>query len=199
MWKPDRMPEILTISAMAIDTPDAAGAWPLDDISPLQQVCWRERASVESDEAWLQLIPYVLLQNQSGRLWCYRRSGGDERLADRRSCGLGGHVEREDQATEPLETLLYCARRELAEELSDPSPVAALTPLAWIYEGESAVGRVHIGVLCRGYWRHALPPRIADGELMQSLAFHAPQEIVGDERFELWSRLAAGWLHGESE
>lgn len=188
------MPEILVIPRASFRLPEQPSAWPLSDYGVLQQHCWRERAPCESDESWLQLIPYVLVQSPQGQLWCYRRTGGDRRLVERRSCGLGGHVERLDEVADVGAILNNCAWRELREELVATEAVDALHPLAWIYEGDSAVGRVHLGILFLGQWQSQTPPQIAEGEPMQSLGFFDPESIVADEAFEHWSRLAAGWL-----
>jgi len=91
-------------------TPWAEIALPLD---------WqfRPRAAVEEDEAWLQLIPYVVLRDERGAVWAYARRGGDGRLLGRRSVGVGGHIEESDRRPTLLDTARACARRELAEEL----------------------------------------------------------------------------------
>lgn len=191
------MPEILVIPRASFRLPEQPAAWPLGDYAVLRQHCWRERAPCETDESWLQLIPYVLLQGEQGQLWCYRRTGGDQRLVERRSCGLGGHVERMDEQADIGAILNNCAWRELEEELvslDGLNGLDALRPLAWIYEGASAVGRVHLGILFLGQWRGQAPPRIAEGEPMQSLGFFDPAAIVADDAFEHWSRLAADWL-----
>ncbi len=188
------MTEILVIPAETIRLPSQSAVWPLGEAHCLQDAVWREREPCETDESWLQLIPYVLLLNSDGEPWCYRRVGGDKRLQDRRSCGLGGHVERGDATDLVMQTLHRCARRELAEELADPEPVSGLQPRGWIYEGESAIGRVHLGVLFCGRWQASEPPGIAAGEPMESLGFKGLSTIVRGQRFELWSRLAADWL-----
>lgn len=187
------MPEILVIPKDSITLPDQPATWALADFSSLQAPCWRERTPCETDESWLQLIPYVLLQNPLGQLWCYRRTGGDARLVERRSCGLGGHVERPDEMPEIADILHNCAWRELEEELVSVTEVKSLQPLALIHERESAVGRVHLGILYLGQWQGEQPPEIAEGEPMQSLGFFSPEAIVQDDTFEHWSRLAAGW------
>lgn len=188
------MPEILVIPTASIQLPPEPSAWSLDGFSTLQAHCWRERTPCETDESWLQLIPYVLLENAQGQLWCYRRTGGDQRLVERRSCGLGGHVERPDEVPDIGEILHNCAWRELAEELVSVNAVASLRPRAWIHERESAVGRVHLGILYLGQWQSAQAPEIAEGEPMENLGFFTPEAILEDESFEHWSCLAARWF-----
>jgi predicted NUDIX family phosphoesterase len=199
MWRRAEVTDILVIPAAAMKLPAQPAAWPLLDSACLRQTCWREREPCETDETWLQLIPYVVLRNPAGKLWCYRRTGGDSRLLERRSCGLGGHVERDDQAEAVWDVLNNCAQRELDEELIDTTAVGPLQPQAWIYEGETPIGRVHLGILFVGDWHGPQPPRIAEGEPMENLAFHQPEDIIGDDRFENWSRLVAGRLAGYTQ
>ena len=58
---------------------------------------FRPRAEAEEDPSWKQVIPYVLLRDGE-RIFLMRRTraGGDERLHDRYTIGVGGHVNPED-------------------------------------------------------------------------------------------------------
>ncbi len=190
------MNEILVFARHLFADLPAEGAWLITGLP--RQGQWRPRAVVEQDERWLQPIPYLLITDEQNRFWCYRRSGGDRRLADRFSCGVGGHVERIDQREELADTLAGALRRELAEELRqgvglDPGP-----PLGWLYEGHSAIGRAHIGVIHRTRWPFADEPRPVPGEALASLGFLPAGRILDDPRFELWSRLAVRFLLEET-
>ena len=58
---------------------------------------FRPRAEAEADPSWKQIIPYLLLRDGE-RIFLMRRTraGGDERLHDRYTIGIGGHVNPED-------------------------------------------------------------------------------------------------------
>ena len=58
---------------------------------------FRPRAEAETDPSWKQLIPYLVLRDGE-RIFLMRRTkaGGDERLHDRYTIGVGGHVNPED-------------------------------------------------------------------------------------------------------
>ena len=159
------MPHILTIPRAQAPALPQIGCWPVQDLDFLQAAVWQSRAHAEQDERYLQPIPYLLLRNASGQLWCYQRTGGDARLQGRCSCGVGGHVDRQDLHLQAL-----------------------------IYEGQSAVGRVHLGVLYTALWLPDQAPRPEAGEALQGLGFRAAHAIVNDDQFELWSRLAAQHL-----
>ena len=170
-------------------TPWAEAAPPLD---------WqfRPRAAVEEDEAWLQIIPYVVLRDESGAVWAYARRGGDGRLLGRRSVGVGGHIEAADRCPALLDMARACARRELAEELAQPE-AARLDPhpRGWIHERETAIGRVHLGLVFAARWTAPEPPLPKPGEPLAAIGFLPPAAVRADERFERWSRLAVGLLN----
>ena len=88
--------------------------------------------------------------------------------------------------------------RELAEELGWAVDPAGLTPAAWLYEGHSAIGRVHLGLIYVLDWTAPAPPRPVPGEPLADRGFLPPAAIAADGRFELWSRLAAAWLESMS-
>jgi|GEM_PF-672860 len=172
-----------------------ANCWAVSDFSFFHPPLWRPRAEVEYDESVLQAIPYLVLQNAAGDLWAYRRRGGDRRVEGRMSCGIGGHVEREDAAASAEATLLNALNREMAEELG--LPVATLPvarPLALIYEHHSAIGRVHLGVLYAARWTAASEPSPPPHEALDGVGFMPARNIADDPRFELWSRLAARFM-----
>ena len=86
------MPHILTVPRAQAPALPESGCWPEPDLDFLQQAVWQTRASAEHDEAFLQPIPYLLLHNANGQLWCYQRAGGDTRLDGRCGCPLDKQV-----------------------------------------------------------------------------------------------------------
>lgn len=156
---------------------------------------FRPRAAVEEDEAWLQIIPYVVLRDGQGAVWAYARRGGDGRLLGRRSVGVGGHIEVSDQRPTLLDTARVCARRELAEELARPE-AADLDPQphGWIHERETAIGRVHLGLVFAARWTAPEPPPPKPGEPLAAIGFLPPAAVLTDDRFERWSQLAVRLL-----
>lgn len=168
-----------------------------DSQQPLPAFHWRERASVEEDESWQQPIPYAVLIDGQDQPWVYRRSGGDARLLDRWSVGLGGHVDAGDAAAGPgLATLRQALLRELSEELLwHPAQLAASAPpIAWIHEHDSAIGRVHLGLVFCIPWLVKELPEPRKGEALSSIGFMPIQEVLAHEQLEQWSRLAVSAL-----
>lgn len=188
-------PLILAIARDLAGPLPLQGCWPCPDLASLGPGSWHPRASVESDERYLQLIPYAVLRNAQGELWCYARRGGDTRLTGRHSCGVGGHVDHGDAGNSLPQTLAQALCREIAEELSVSlsTSTTSTAPHALIYEGHSAIGRTHLGILYVIDWQGADPCPPPD-EALQSLGFIAPARLIDDPRFELWSRLVAHYL-----
>ena len=99
------------------------------------------RAAMEVDPTHKQLIPYLVLRD-GARYFLMRRTraGGDVRLHDRWSIGVGGHLTPGD------DDLFGGLRREWREELvADFEP--AFVPLALLNDDTTAVGAVHLGVV----------------------------------------------------
>lgn len=107
---------------------------------------FRPRGEVETDPSFKQLIPYVVLRC-NGELFHYTRgsSGTESRLRALRSIGLGGHISQEDGSitADPYRTGML---RELSEEVEIQSSWTE-QPFGFIYDGRSAVGEVHLGII----------------------------------------------------
>jgi predicted NUDIX family phosphoesterase len=107
---------------------------------------YRPRGEVETDPAFKQLIPYVVLRC-GGELFNYTRgaAGSEARLRALRSIGLGGHISREDglPAADPYRAGML---RELNEEVEIQGSWTE-RPFGFIYDGRTPVGEVHIGIV----------------------------------------------------
>ena len=102
---------------------------------------FRPRPALEGDPAWKQIVPYLILRDGSRVFLMQRtRAGGDARLHDRWSIGIGGHVEQGDGDH------LGGLRREWEEEIE-----AAFVPhwqlMGLLNDDSTPVGAVHLGVV----------------------------------------------------
>ena len=154
---------------------------------------WLERAQAETDPAWLQVIPYAVLIDLNDRPWAYRRTGGDARLRERRSIGVGGHIEECDRRAGLLATVRAALVRELKEELLwyPPHSAATAPPIAWINEQDSAVGRVHLGLVIAIPWGRPEMPQPRPGEGLEAIGFVEQSAVLEAAGYERWSVLAA--------
>jgi predicted NUDIX family phosphoesterase len=127
-----------------------------------------ERAYAERTPTLKQLIPYTLVRCETAegaRILSTRRlkQGGESRLHDKHSIGIGGHINPEDMPanaapfgetpgaspgarTVPRNPLDAGTRRELAEELI-VNVRYEVRRLGLINDDSNAVGAVHVGVV----------------------------------------------------
>lgn len=102
---------------------------------------WIDREVAETDERFLQLIPYVVMA-RSGELLSYIRpsKSNEKRLVGRRSIGLGGHINQGDGSYG------NGLRREINEEINFETTYDREV-VGMLYDPSTAVGRVHLGVV----------------------------------------------------
>lgn len=102
---------------------------------------FEDRAAMEVDRRWKQVIPYLVLRD-GARYFLMRRTraGGDARLHDRWSIGIGGHLNPGDG------DLAGGLRREWREEIeADFVPSFHLVGL--LNDDSTDVGGVHVGAV----------------------------------------------------
>jgi predicted NUDIX family phosphoesterase len=153
---------------------------------------FRPRAEAETDPSWKQLIPYLLVRDGE-RIFLMRRSkaGGDERLHDRYTIGVGGHVNPED--TDVLGGL----RREWAEEIkADFEP--EFEPLGVLNDDDNAVGAVHLGLVYQADVGGRQIEIREHEKLEGSFASVEGVAAVAD-KLETWSALLFEFLTGARE
>lgn len=173
----------------------------LGEILKEENIRFVERESAEQDPSVKQLIPYVVLADRQGRVFAYQRTkkGGESRLHDLWSVGVGGHIEPQDVPDDLVTVMAYEAGfyRELAEEtgLLFKKDICRLSVIGLLYDPSNLVGQVHFGVV---HWV-VLPgdsqPRFNDPALANG-SFRPFGELVRDvDSFENWSKLVIQKLH----
>jgi predicted NUDIX family phosphoesterase len=148
---------------------------------------FRPRHEVEQDPAWQQIIPYLALFD-GPRVFLMRRTkaGGDERLHERYSIGIGGHINPGDE--DPLGGLA----REWREELvADFTP--RFEPLGVLNDDDDPVGAVHLGLVFSADV-HGRPVSVRETHKLEGrFATFAEAAAVAD-RMETWSSLLFAFL-----
>lgn len=149
------------------------------------------RAEAEVDRRLKQVIPYLVLRD-GARYFLMRRTraGGDARLHDRCSIGVGGHLNPGDG------DLAGGLAREWAEELSaDFVPAFQLVGL--LNDDSTDVGSVHLGAI---YIADAEGRTVAIRETDKlEGAFATADEVAASvERMESWSAIAFAYLEHET-
>ena len=141
-----------------------------------------QRAAVETDARFKQVIPYLVLRD--GERWFLMRrtkAGTDARLHERWSIGVGGHLNPGDR------DLAGGLRREWREEL-DAAFVPEFRPVGLLNDDETDVGAVHIGVV---YEADAAGRAVAVREVDKLAGAFADEADVAAvrDRLESWSEL----------
>jgi predicted NUDIX family phosphoesterase len=141
------------------------------------------RSAAEQDPCLKQVIPYLVLRD-GGRWFLMRRTraGGDARLHDRWSIGVGGHLNPGDV------DVLGGLRREWAEELVADF-VPDFVPVGLLNDDTTPVGTVHVGIV---YVADAAGRRVEIRETDKLVGTFATTDEVAAVRdsMETWSRLA---------
>ncbi len=153
----------------------------------LDAASFRRRGEAEHDPGWKQLIPYVVIRDgRSVFLMRRTRAGGDERLHERFTIGVGGHVNPGDRG------IAGALLREWHEELEtafDPD----VRMLGLLNDDSDSVGAVHLGLVYEVDAR-GRPVAIHETEKLSG-AFAGPDELWSAyERMETWSQLVLAYL-----
>lgn len=148
---------------------------------------YKPRYEAESDPAFKQVIPYVLVEHDL-RFLSYRRGArsSEERLKGARSIGIGGHISSSDP------NLLRSAyvegmNREIHEELRIQGRYA-IRAAAMLNDDSDEVGMVHFGLI------HVMTledPVVSSREqAIADLQFMDVEELIaGQDQYENWSQI----------
>ncbi len=142
---------------------------------------YRPRGEAEKDPSWKQIIPYLLMRDGQRLFLMQRtRAGGDARLHDLYSLGIGGHLNPEDGGV--LEGL----RREFHEEMvADWEPQPQLIGL--LNDDDVLVGQVHVGVVFEAD-AAGRSLAIRETDKLSGRFVDAAQALTVYERMETWSQ-----------
>ena len=110
---------------------------------------YTRRGDAETDFTMKQPISYAIIRNTEGKIFAYQRGdkrteAHETRLAGKWACGIGGHIEKEDEAGDILADSLI---RELEEEITLHGKILSVNPIGYINSEKDEVSKVHIGVL----------------------------------------------------
>lgn len=151
-----------------------------------------ERPDAETDRGLKQVIPYLVLRDGEDYFLMRRtRAGGDVRLHERWSIGVGGHLNPGDV------DLAGGLRREWAEEIE-----AAFIPefrlVGLLNDDTTEVGAVHVGAV---FTADAAGRAVAIRETDKLAGeFAAPSGVAAvEDRLETWSALVFAFLEGRRE
>jgi predicted NUDIX family phosphoesterase len=151
---------------------------------------FQPRARAETDPAFKQIIPYVVVTDGKSVLHYVRgKKAGEQRLVAKGSIGIGGHINDEDHSlfTVGLQAFQEAVKREVCEELAVQGSFDA-KPVGLINDDSTEVGRVHFGIV------HVLfrtPEEVRKNEqVITQVEFIPVEELKARrEQMETWSQL----------
>jgi len=166
----------------------------LNELSPIISLAeFHTRHLMEEDESYKQIIPYVVVKDEMGRILTYRRSskGGEGRLHDKFSIGVGGHLDLEAEHLGGIETYFLGMVRELKEEIGiDVNPEDFQIAFT-IYDPSNEVGRVHFGIVSTIVVNSENFTHDGEIDILVDREFLTEEEILLEkyESLENWSKL----------
>jgi predicted NUDIX family phosphoesterase len=145
------------------------------------------RSEVETDPAFKQLIPYIVLRHGDS-LFHYRRgsTSTEKRLGYLRSVGIGGHISEVDAAggIDPYQTGMM---REIHEEVELGSRFRERC-IGFINDDSTPVGSVHLGVV--HLFELESPSARSREEALSEAGFAQLTDLLAAiDQFESWSQL----------
>ena len=165
------------------------------DVTAFEAVVAREgrfapRSAMERDPSFKQVIPYLVLRDGERYFLMRRtRAGGDARLHDRGSIGVGGHLNPGDV------DLDGGLRREWDEELvADFRPEFSFVGL--LNDDTTDVGRVHLGAVYIAV-AGGNPVAIRETDKLSGAFATAAEVAAVSDDLETWSRLVFEFLEAE--
>jgi predicted NUDIX family phosphoesterase len=148
--------------------------------------------ALETNEALQQIIPYVWIVNpETKQVFVYKRAADEnyteKRLRDKISCGVGGHIERED-SEDPINGAMV---RELMEEVrmeNYPEPKI----VGYVNDDQGDVEKVHFGIVAIAETNEGVEK--GDDEMVEG-KFHTVEEfneLLKDEslQFDPWTKIS---------
>lgn len=147
------------------------------------------RSTMEQDPTYKQVIPYLIFNYQNNFFIMQRRSNAtEERLKNKFSLGIGGHVRETDMTGS---TIFDWAAREFHEEVSYNGTLD-IQPLGILNDDSNSVGQVHIGfvLLCHG----ASPEISIKSEHKQGILIPFNQLNDFFDQMEPWSQIVFEYL-----
>lgn len=159
----------------------------------LQHHSFLDRDTAEYDPAWRQVIPYQIVQNFDAYpaeylLITRTKKQTEERLHEKLSLGIGGHINPINSPTESV--LTANMRREREEEIR--LDVYTENMVGVIRSNASEVDRVHLGLVVTLGVRHTLEVR--EKENMTARWASVDEILACYDKLERWSQILANVL-----
>lgn len=160
-----------------------------------------DREEAENDPSHKQIIPYSIFVHK-GHILHYTRggSGGEARLHDKGSIGIGGHINPVDRQEGQDDTGTYLAgvEREIREELIINGNCTQRV-IGVINDDSNEVGAVHLAIV--HLFELDTDQVFSNEDSLANLRFVDPSELTGVmfDQLETWSQLALELFRSQSK
>lgn len=148
---------------------------------------------LENDSSLKQVIPYVWIVNpKTKKVFVYRRSSDkrytEKRLWDMISCGVGGHIRKEDCKDPIYEAMM----REIKEEISMnnyPSPKI----VGYLNLDNGDAEKFHFGVIALAETEEEI--KLNDGEIVEGkfMSMNEIEELFENPKINIESWTKVSW------
>jgi len=155
---------------------------------------FQPREMMEYDPQYKQIIPYLVFHH-AGKLFLMQRSADarEQRLQNRYSIGIGGHVRQEDMQTD---NIVDWAHREFHEEVAYDGAIQP-TFLGILNDDSNEVGKVHAAFV---YLLHGDSANISIKSEMKSGTLVSLQGCLAyQDRMESWSQIVLDALQTHAD
>lgn len=170
-----------------------SGFTPFADLGMIERtinesMMYTKRETAEQDERYKQIIPYLIFRHEQRYFIMQRKaSAREQRLRNKVSLGIGGHIRKTDLSGSIAEWGL----REFNEEVWYPGGLET-TFLGIINDDSNAVGRVHVGL---AFLLNADSDQISvRSELKKGSLMTLQEAYTHYEEMETWSQLVIDHL-----
>lgn len=148
------------------------------------------RSLMEQDPTYKQIIPYLVFRYNDRYFLMQRKSSASEqRLKNKFTLGIGGHMRQEDMRAGT--SIFDWARREFYEEVAYSGELK-ITTLGFINDDSNEVGKVHLGIalLVEGDSTDIA----IKSELKQGMLVTLDECGIYFDRLETWSQILYQYL-----
>jgi predicted NUDIX family phosphoesterase len=154
------------------------------------------RGDAEENPEFKQPIPYCVLK-KGNEIFVYERlqGGGETRLHNKLSMGVGGHM-NQFEVKDFYEQLSVNLERELEEELHIDGERLSLETVGLINDDENEVGKVHIGLLVVAELKDDTSVSVRETDQLIGYWFNVERLREKDiyDRLETWSQFVVDVL-----
>jgi len=153
------------------------------------------RSGAEKDPSHKQIIPYVIMC-ADGKYLTYVRGkrAGETRLVEKRSIGIGGHINPADDMSlfDPYDTYLNAVHREVEEEVHVEAKYTERI-VGLLNDDSNEVGSVHLGIV--HLWELAAPAVSRREQMITQMDFLDLDQLAAvRDSMETWSQLCLDHL-----